>query len=186
MKNVFLALAVGYVIGAKTGGKELDQLGRSVTALMGTDEFADVVVTARSQVSSTFRQLASMVDGERRTNNSNGNLLSAWTSVNGGTSWTQMTATPNFLLGQGNYASTLIVDPKNPAFPKEKSSKMLLRWLQGLGGDNRQSPFRNRCGATGVQPSSYIHPKSANTGSDVPAHSVPDAFEDGWSGTAQS
>jgi hypothetical protein len=73
MKNVFLALAVGYVIGAKTGGKELDQLGRSVTALMGTDEFADVVVTARSQVSSTLRQLASMVDGERRTNNSNGN-----------------------------------------------------------------------------------------------------------------
>jgi hypothetical protein len=40
---------------------------------MGTDEFADVVVTARSQVSSTLRQLASMVDGERHTNNSNGN-----------------------------------------------------------------------------------------------------------------
>jgi hypothetical protein len=73
MKNVFLALAVGYVIGAKTGGKELDQLGRSVTALMGTDEFADVVVTARSQVSSTLRQLASMVDGEHHTDTGNGN-----------------------------------------------------------------------------------------------------------------
>jgi autotransporter-associated beta strand protein len=49
------------------------------------------------------------------TNNGNGSLLSAWTSTNGGTNWTQLTATPNFLLGQGNYASTLIVDPKNPA-----------------------------------------------------------------------
>ncbi len=48
-------------------------------------------------------------------NNGNGNLLSAWTSINGGTNWTQLAATPNYLLGQGNYADTLIVDPRNPA-----------------------------------------------------------------------
>ena len=64
MKNVLLALMVGYVIGAKTGGKELDELGRSVTALLGTDEFADVVESGRAQVGSSLRQLASMVDGE--------------------------------------------------------------------------------------------------------------------------
>ena len=62
MKNVFLALMVGYVIGAKTGGKELEELGRSVNALFGTDEFADVVSSARSQVGSTLRELASVVD----------------------------------------------------------------------------------------------------------------------------
>jgi autotransporter-associated beta strand protein len=46
--------------------------------------------------------------------NTSGSLASAWITSNGGTSWTQLTATPNFLNGQGNYATTLIVDPKNP------------------------------------------------------------------------
>jgi hypothetical protein len=64
MKNLILALAVGYVIGAKAGSKEIDQLGRSVTALLSTDEFVDVVTSARSHMSSTLRELAAMVDGE--------------------------------------------------------------------------------------------------------------------------
>jgi hypothetical protein len=64
MKGAFWALIIGYVIGAKTGGKELDQLGRSLTTLFGTDEFADVVTSARSQVGSTLRELAAMVDGD--------------------------------------------------------------------------------------------------------------------------
>jgi hypothetical protein len=75
MKNVFLALMVGYVIGAKTGGKELEELGRSVNALFGTDEFADVVTSARSQVGSTLRELASMVDGEHRLTDVSGDLV---------------------------------------------------------------------------------------------------------------
>jgi hypothetical protein len=65
MKGALSALIIGYVIGAKTGGKDLDQLSRSLMALFGTDEFADVVTSARSQVGSTLRELASMVDGER-------------------------------------------------------------------------------------------------------------------------
>jgi hypothetical protein len=65
MKNVLMALVVGYVIGAKTGGKELEQLGESITALLGTDEFVDVVASARAQAGSTLRQLASMLDGDR-------------------------------------------------------------------------------------------------------------------------
>jgi hypothetical protein len=65
VKGAFWALIIGYVIGAKTGGKDLDQLSRSLVTLFGTDEFADVVTSARSQVGSTLRELASMVDGER-------------------------------------------------------------------------------------------------------------------------
>jgi hypothetical protein len=75
MKNVVMALVVGYVIGAKTGGKELDELGRSVTALLGTDEFADVVVSARAHVGSTLRDLASMVEGEHRLADVSGDLV---------------------------------------------------------------------------------------------------------------
>lgn len=44
----------------------------------------------------------------------NGNLLSFWTSTNGGGAWTQLSATPNYLGGQAAYDSTLIVDPRNP------------------------------------------------------------------------
>jgi hypothetical protein len=64
--NVVLALAIGYVVGAKSGGKELDQLGRSLKALCETEEFSDVIGAARAQLGSTLRELASMVDGERR------------------------------------------------------------------------------------------------------------------------
>ncbi len=62
--NVFVAMAVGYLLGAKTGGEDLDQLGRSVKTLCQTDEFSDVVSATRAQVATTLRELASMVDGE--------------------------------------------------------------------------------------------------------------------------
>ncbi len=64
--NVFLAMAVGYVVGAKTGGKDLDQLGRSLKSLCETDEFADVVSAARTQIGTTLRELAGIVDGEHQ------------------------------------------------------------------------------------------------------------------------
>ena len=79
MKNVLLALAVGYVIGAKAGGKEIDQLGRSVTALLSTDEFVSVVTSARSQVSSTLRELASLVDGGTNGTSSTGSRFNGAT-----------------------------------------------------------------------------------------------------------
>jgi hypothetical protein len=63
MKNVVIALTVGYVLGAKTAGKEFEQLNRSVAALFGTDEFAEVVASTRAQVGGTLRELASMVEG---------------------------------------------------------------------------------------------------------------------------
>jgi hypothetical protein len=83
MKNVLVALVVGYVIGAKTGGKELDELGRSVNALLGTDEFADVVTSARSQMGSSLRELASMVDGEHRMADVGGDLVAKVRSLVG-------------------------------------------------------------------------------------------------------
>jgi uncharacterized protein YuzB (UPF0349 family) len=70
-----LALVVGYVVGAKTGSKDLDQLGRSLKALCETDEFADVVSAARSHAGATLRELASIVDGERRMAESSEDLV---------------------------------------------------------------------------------------------------------------
>ena len=75
MMNILVALAVGYVVGAKTGGKDLDQLGRSLKALCETDEFSDVVAAGRAQLASTLRGLASIVDGERLPPAATGDLL---------------------------------------------------------------------------------------------------------------
>jgi hypothetical protein len=60
---VLAALVVGYVMGAKTKGRELDQLGRTLKALYDTDEFADVVTAARAQVGAGLRELAAVIDG---------------------------------------------------------------------------------------------------------------------------
>ncbi len=73
--NILVALAVGYIVGAKTGGKDLDQLGRSLKALCDTDEFADVVSAARAQMGSTLRELASIVDGGQIPDGSSGDLV---------------------------------------------------------------------------------------------------------------
>jgi hypothetical protein len=63
--KALVALAAGYLVGAKTGGKDLDQLGRSLKALCETEEFADVIAAARAQVGSSLRELASLIDGHR-------------------------------------------------------------------------------------------------------------------------
>jgi hypothetical protein len=61
--KLLAALAAGYLIGVKTGGKDLDQLGRSLKALSGTDEFGDVVAAARTHVGSTLREIAGIIEG---------------------------------------------------------------------------------------------------------------------------
>lgn len=73
--NVLLALVAGYVVGAKTGGKEMDQLGRSLKALCDTDEFADVVSAARAQVGTTLREVASIIDGGHQVPETDGDLV---------------------------------------------------------------------------------------------------------------
>ena len=63
---MFVALFVGYVIGARAGSTELDQLVESLRALRETDEFAAVVSAARAHIARTLRDLADMVDGGAR------------------------------------------------------------------------------------------------------------------------
>ncbi len=74
MKTLF-ALAAGYLIGAKTGGKDLDRLGRSLKLLCNTEEFADVVSAARAQVGSTLREIATIVDGDQHIPDIGGDLV---------------------------------------------------------------------------------------------------------------
>ena len=56
--GVFVALAVGYVVGARTGSKDLDQVGKALKALSASEEFADVVSAVRSHLGHTLRELA--------------------------------------------------------------------------------------------------------------------------------
>ncbi len=46
-------------------GQDLDRLTKSLKALYATDEFADVVSAARSQLGNTLRDLAAVVDGQQ-------------------------------------------------------------------------------------------------------------------------
>ena len=73
--RVVAALAVGYALGAKTGGKDLDQLTRSLKLLYGTDEFADVLAAARTQLSATLRELATVVEGQNAAAETGGDLV---------------------------------------------------------------------------------------------------------------
>jgi hypothetical protein len=70
-----IALAVGYVVGAKSSGEELNQLGRSLKALCETDEFADVVAAARAQAGHSLHQLAAMLDAGPRVPETTGDLV---------------------------------------------------------------------------------------------------------------
>ena len=62
--GVLLALVIGYLFGAKTRGRDLDQLTASLKDLYQTDEFADVVSSARVQVGIALREMASIIGGE--------------------------------------------------------------------------------------------------------------------------
>ena len=73
--NVLVALAVGYVLGTKTRGRQLDDLGRSLKVLCATDEFGDVVAAARAHAGTTLRDLAAMVDGHTPASDNGGDLV---------------------------------------------------------------------------------------------------------------
>lgn len=73
--KALVALAVGYAVGAKSRGAELDQLRRSMRALFGTDEFGEVVTATRAQVASSLREVASVIDGARGLPDGDGDLV---------------------------------------------------------------------------------------------------------------
>jgi hypothetical protein len=57
-----LALAAGYVIGARTGSEHFDDVVRSLRAIKDSEEFRDLVTSVRSQASATLRELASVIE----------------------------------------------------------------------------------------------------------------------------
>jgi hypothetical protein len=63
--GVVAGLAVGWWVGSRAGRGHVDEIVRSLKALAGTDEFADVVWAVRAQVGHTLRELADVVEGAR-------------------------------------------------------------------------------------------------------------------------
>jgi hypothetical protein len=61
--GMLIAFAAGFVVGARTGKKEFEDLTTSLRALRDSQEFADVVVAARAHMSHGLRELASVLDG---------------------------------------------------------------------------------------------------------------------------
>jgi hypothetical protein len=75
VKTTLAAIAIGYIVGAKSGAKELDRLSRSLQALFETDEFADVMVAARTQVGTGLRELAGLIDGHHASPDPAGDIV---------------------------------------------------------------------------------------------------------------
>jgi hypothetical protein len=75
MMGLFLAFAIGYVIGARAGSKDLDEVVQSLKAIGRSDELADVVSAVRSHVSHTLHEFATMVDSEGARPGETGDLV---------------------------------------------------------------------------------------------------------------
>jgi hypothetical protein len=71
----FIALVVGYVMGAKAGSRDLDQVTSSLKRLAQSEEFADVVIAVRSHVGYTLRELGRMVDDPQELTEETGDLV---------------------------------------------------------------------------------------------------------------
>ena len=57
-----LALAAGYVIGARTGSEHFDDVVRSLRAIKDSEEFHDLLSSVRSHAGATLRELATMIE----------------------------------------------------------------------------------------------------------------------------
>jgi hypothetical protein len=68
-----VALVVGYVVGARAGSKDLDQVTRALRAVRQSEEFADLVSAARTHAAHTLRELATIVGGEAERTDDAGN-----------------------------------------------------------------------------------------------------------------
>jgi len=75
--KLLLALATGYVLGARSGGEHLDELVRSLRAVRDTEEFRDLVVSLRAQAGHTLRDLAAMLEGSGEPTSSAGDAEAA-------------------------------------------------------------------------------------------------------------
>jgi hypothetical protein len=59
---MFAALVIGYVIGARAGSGNLDEVRDAFAALRESEELADLAAAVRAHAGHTLRALASMVD----------------------------------------------------------------------------------------------------------------------------
>lgn len=60
--RVFVALAVGYVIGARAGSRDMDEVVRAVNALRESPEVADLMSAVRSHVGHTLHEVAAILE----------------------------------------------------------------------------------------------------------------------------
>ena len=63
--KLLAALAVGYALGARSGGEDLDDVVRSLRAIKESDEFHDLIATVRTHAGNTLHELASMVERQK-------------------------------------------------------------------------------------------------------------------------
>src|ERR1035437_6418193 len=61
--GTILTFAIGYFVGLQTEKKEFDDLAQAFKALRQSEEFAGVVMAARSHLGHSMRALANVVDG---------------------------------------------------------------------------------------------------------------------------
>jgi hypothetical protein len=61
--GIIFAFAAGYVIGARAGREELDDVVQALQAIRDSDEFRDLVRSLRVHAAHTLREVAAMLDG---------------------------------------------------------------------------------------------------------------------------
>ncbi|HWW54097.1 MAG TPA: hypothetical protein VNY84_10020 [Acidimicrobiales bacterium] len=63
--GVLLAFAVGYVIGARAGSQDFDDVVKAVNEIRQSEEFNGFLSALRSHVSHTLRDVANVIDETR-------------------------------------------------------------------------------------------------------------------------
>ena len=63
--GMFAAFIVGYAIGARAGGSNIDEIRDAIADLRKSDELADLAAAVRAHASHTLHALAGMVDPEK-------------------------------------------------------------------------------------------------------------------------
>ncbi len=60
--GILLAFAAGYVLGARGGSEDFDDVVQALRAIRQSDEFEDLLKSLRSHAAHTLRELATMLD----------------------------------------------------------------------------------------------------------------------------
>ena len=88
-------------------------------------------------------------------NSATGGLLAMWRSTNGGSSWTQLVNTPNYLGTQGSYDSTLAVDPHNTGIVYAGGAGGTNSFIESTNSGNNWSDISTA--VTGTSPAANHH-----------------------------